>query len=185
MHSRAFPLALLMLALAAPVAVAQYDDSGQQQSGGRGRMHGPGRGTPPDPVILKGPPAPADFQKLVELPQDKLPGYQGLYDRFMTETKPQRDSLAALRTGMGGGSGDTGDRESFQQRREIFMPLSQELTRRQAAFDDALKDMLDKDQWKRYQKWRNEERKVAEQQRQDRWRQHGGSRPPAYGQPPT
>jgi hypothetical protein len=45
--------------------------------------------------------------------------------------------------------------------------------------------MLDKDQWKRYQKWRNEERKVAEQQRQDRWRQHGGSRPPADGQPPT
>jgi hypothetical protein len=185
MHSRAFPLALLLLALAAPVAVAQYDDSGQQQSGGRGRMHGPGRGTPPDPVVLKGPPAPADFQKLVELPQDKLSGYQGLYDRFMAETKPQRDSLAALRAGMGGGSGDTGDRESFQQRREVFLPLSQELTRRQAAFDDALKDMLDKNQWKRYQKWRNEERKVAEQQRQDRWRRHGGSRPPADGQPPA
>ena len=101
MHPRAFLLALLALALAAPVAVAQYsDDSGQQPGGYRGRMHGPGRGTPPDPVVLKGPPAPADFQKLVELPQDKLAGYQGLYDRFMSETKPQRDSLAALRAGM-------------------------------------------------------------------------------------
>jgi hypothetical protein len=184
MHSRAFPLALFTLALAAPVAVAQSsDDSGQQPGGYRGRMHGPGRGTPPDPVVLKGPPAPADFQKLVELPQDKVAGYQGLYDRFMAETKPQRDSLTALRTGMGG-SGDSGDRESFQQRREVFMPLSQELTRRQAAFDDALKDMLDKDQWKRYQKWRDEERKVAEQQRRDRWRRHRGA-PPADGQPPT
>ena len=183
MHSRAFPLALLTLALAAPVAAAQYsDDPGQQQGGHRGRMHGQGRGTPPDPVVLNGPPAPADFQKLVQLPPDKVPGYQGLYDRFMAETKPQRDSLAALRGGMGGG--DSGGRESFQQRRDVFMPLSDELTRRQAAFDDALKDMLEKDQWKRYQKWRDEERKVAQQQRQDRWRGRGGV-PPADGQPPT
>jgi hypothetical protein len=178
MHSRAFPLALLTLALAAPVAAAQYSDDPGQQGGHRGRMHGPGRGTPPDPVILKGPPAPADFQKLVDLPQEQAAGYQGLYDRFMAETKPQRDSLAALRSDMGGGAGDTGDRRS------VFMPLSQELTRRQAAFDDALKDMLDKDQWKRYQKWRDEQRKVAEQQRQDRWRRHGGAPSPADSQSP-
>jgi hypothetical protein len=178
MHSRAFPLALLTLALAAPVAAAQYSDDPGQQGGHRGRMHGPGRGTPPDPVILKGPPAPADFQNLVDLPQEKAAGYQSLYDRFMAETKPQRDSLAALRSDMGGGAGDTGDRES------VFMPLSQELTRRQAAFDDALKDMLDKDQWKRYQKWRDEQRKVAEQQRQDRWRRHGGAPSPADSQSP-
>jgi hypothetical protein len=189
MPSRTFSLALLALALTAPAAMAQYSaDSGQQPGGHRGRMHGPGRGTPPDPVVLKGPPAPADFQKLVQLPPDKVAGYQGLYDRFMAETKPQRDSLAALRGGMGGGDsggGDSGDRQSFQQRREVFMPLNQELTRRQAAFDDALKDMLAKDQWKRYQKWRDEERKVAEQQRRDRWRRRGGAAPPGDGQPPA
>ena len=97
----------------------------------------------------------------------------------MAETKPQRDSLAALRNGMG----DSGDRASFQERREIFQPLSQELTRQQAAFDDALKDMLDKDQWKRYQKWRDEQRKAAEQQRQNRWRHGGNGAVPGDSQP--
>jgi hypothetical protein len=183
MRSRTIPLALLTLALAAPAAVAQYsDDPGQQQDGGhRGRMHDPGRGTPPDPVVLKGPPAPDEFSRLVELPQEKVAGYRGLYDRFMAQTKPQRDSLAVLRNDMGGG--DSGDRDSFQRRRDVFMPLNDELTRRQAAFDDALHDMLDKDQWKRYQKWRDEERKAAEQRRQERWRHRGA--PPPDGQPPT
>jgi hypothetical protein len=81
--------------------------------------------------------------------------------------------------------GESGDRSSFQERREIFMPLSQELTRRQAAFDDALKDMLDKDQWKRYQKWRDDQRKEAEQQRQKRWRHRGNGAAPGDGQPPA
>src|SRR6476659_915273 len=96
MRARAFPLALLVLGLAAPAALAQYsNDPGQEGGGHRGRMYGMGRGTPPDPVIFKGPPAPADFQKLVQLPDAKLASYQSLYDHLMTDTKPQRDSLAA------------------------------------------------------------------------------------------
>jgi hypothetical protein len=183
MPARAFPLALLALVLTATAAVAQYsDDPGQQQGAHRGRMHGPGRGTPPDPVVLVGPPAPEEFQRLVGLAPEKIAGYRGLYDRLMTETRPQRDSLSALRGRMG--EGDSGDRESFRQRREIFLPLNDELTRRQAAFDDALRDMLDKDQWKRYQKWRDEERKVAEQRRQDR-RRRGGDTAPPDGEPPA
>jgi hypothetical protein len=185
MRARAFPLALFTLALAAQAAAAQYsDDPGQRQYGGHGgRMHGMGmgRGTPPDPVVLQGPPAPADFQKLVQLPDAKLPGYRNLFDHLMEQTKPQRDSLAALRNGMG----DSGDRASFQERREIFQPLSQELTRRQAAFDDALKDMLDKDQWKRYQKWRDDQRKAAAKERQERWKHRENGDATGAGQPPA
>jgi hypothetical protein len=59
----------------------------------------------------------------------------------MAQTRPQRDSLAALRNGME----ESDDPSSFRQGGEIFQPLSQELTRRPAAFDDALKDILDKD----------------------------------------
>lgn len=172
MRGRAFPLALLILALAAPAALAQYSDDPGQGHYGRhgGRMHGMGRrGSPPDPVVLQGPPAPADFQKLVQLPDAKLPGYQNLYNHLMDQTKPQRDSLAALRNNMG----DSNDRSSFQERREIFQPLSQELIQRQAAFDDALKDMLDKNEWKRYQKWRDDQRKAAEKDRQNRWQHRG------------
>jgi hypothetical protein len=172
MHSRALPLALLALALTAPVARAQSsDDSGRQQDGPvTGRMRGPGWGSPPDPVVLNGPPAPGEFARLVELPADKTDRYKGLYDRFMAETKPQRDSLASLRRDMSG--------SEVRQRRAVFMPLTQDLARRQAAFDDALKDMLDKNQWKRYQKWRDDERKAAEQERKERWRSHRGA-PPA------
>jgi hypothetical protein len=137
------------------------------------RMHGPGRGTPPDPVVLKGPPAPEEFVRLVQLPDDKAGRYKELYDRFMAETKPQRDSLATLRRDATGGL-ERSDRDSLQRLRQVFMPLRQELERRQAAFDDTLHDLLDKDQWKRYQNWREEERKVAEQQRRERWRQHRG-----------
>ena len=179
MRGRAIPLALLILGLAAPAAVAQYTDGG--------RMLGMGRATPPDPVVLQGPPAPANFQKLVQLPDAKLAGYQNLYDRFMAQTKPQRDSLVALRNGMGGAGGgaDSNDRSSFEHRREVFMPLAQELTERQAAFDDAVKDMLDKAQWKRYQKWRDDQKKEAEQQRQNRWRHRRDGVAPADGQPPA
>jgi hypothetical protein len=184
MHARALPLALLALALSAPVAVAQYsDDPGRQQDDRPGRMRGPGRDTPPDPVVLNGPPAPDDFARLAELPADKAERYKGLYDRFMADTRPQRDSLATLRRDMSGGY-DPSDREAFQRRRDVFVPLNQELERRQAAFDDALHDMLDKNEWKRYQKWREEERKVAEQQRRDRWRRHRDGAP-ADGQPPA
>jgi hypothetical protein len=139
--------------------------------------HG-GGGTPPDPVVLKGPPAPDDFRQLVNLPDDKVAGYKNLYDHLMTETKPQRDSLVALRNQA---VNDGGDRSSFEQRREEFQPLSEELTHRQQAFDDELKKMLDKDQWKRYQKWRDDQRKAAEQERQERWKHHQGA-PSSDGQ---
>jgi len=183
MHARSLPLALLAIALATSVATAQYSDDPSQQSGGHyGRMHGMGHGgTPPDPVVLNGPPAPDDFRQLVDLPEDKVAGYKNLYDHLMTETKPQRDSLAALRNQA---TSDAGDRASFEQRREAFEPLSQELTRRQQAFDDELKKMLDKDQWKRYDKWRGDQRKAAEQERQERWKHHEGASS-TDGQSPT
>jgi len=182
MHARSLPLALLAVALATSVASAQYSNDSSQQDGGHyGRMHGMRHGTPPDPVVLKGPPAPDEFRRLVDLPDDKVAGYKNLYDRLMTETKPQRDSLAILRNRA---SSDAGDRALFEQRREVFEPLSHELTRRQEAFDDELKTMLDKDQWKRYQKWRDEQRKAAEQERQQRWKNHDGASS-TDGQPPA
>jgi hypothetical protein len=182
MNARATPLLLLILALSAPAAPAQSQDGPPPNGAPPMRMHGPGSGTPPDPVVLKGPPAPGEFVRLVQLQDDKAGRYKELYDRFMAETKPQRDSLAGLRRDATGGL-ERGDRDSLQRLREVFMPLRQDLERRQAAFDDTLHDLLDKDQWKRYQNWREEERKVAEQQRRERWRQHR-SGAAADGQPP-
>jgi len=176
---RVIPLVLLFLTVAASAAVGQYTGAGGQYGGRRmGGMHGFSRGTPLDPAVLNGPPAPAELATLAKLPPDKTEHYKGLYDRFMAETKPQRDSLATLRNGSGGE--EAGDRESMQRRRDVFAPLNDELTRRQAAFDDALHEMLDKGQWKSYQKWRDRQRKDAEKARKERWQHRGSdSVPPA------
>jgi len=174
------PLALCFITFAMSSAVGQSTSDGGGQYGGQhmGRMHGFSRGTPPDPVVLNGPPAPAELAAVAKLPQDKTDQYKGLYDRFMAETKPQRDSLVALRNGSGGS--DAEDRQSMQRRRDVFVPLNDELTRRQAAFDDALHQMLDKGQWKSYQQWRDQQRKDAEKTRRERWQHRGSdSVPPA------
>jgi hypothetical protein len=120
--------------------------------GGPGRSRGEGM---PDPVVVNGPPAPAEFAQVVGLPEDKVSGYAEVYQRFMDQTKLQRDSLEVLRRGMRDAF-DAGDRDAAQHQRSQFRPLMDELSQRQSAFDDTLKGMLDKDQWKKYQGWRND-----------------------------
>jgi len=75
MNARAAPLLLLILALSAPAAPAQSQDGPPPNGAPPMRMHGPGRGTPPDPVVLKGPPAPGEFVRLVQLQDDKAGRY--------------------------------------------------------------------------------------------------------------
>jgi hypothetical protein len=129
-------------------------------SGPRHGMRGGGR-MALDPVVLNGPPAPDEFARIVELPKDKVSRYAQLYERFMTSTRPQRDSLATMRRDVRAAL-DQGDREAGQQHRGAFRPLAEELQRRQAGFDKTLESLLAKDQWKRYQHWRDEQRKQAE-----------------------
>jgi hypothetical protein len=64
---------------------------------------------------------------------------------------------------------EDGDREGARRQRDIVVALGDELNRRQKSFDDTLKSFLGKEQWKRYDKWRSEERKRAEQERRERW----------------
>ena len=183
---RAFPL-LLSLALAtgaASAAPAQEPDGGGYGGGGYGGRHmhsGPGRmrgEAMPDPVVVHGPPAPAEFAQVVGLPEGQVSGYAELYQRFMDQTRPQRDSVDAIRRGMRDAF-DAGDRDAAMRQRDQFRPLVDELTQRQSAFDDTLKGMLDKDRWKKYQHWRDDERKRLH----DEW--GGGRRRPAEGSAPS
>jgi hypothetical protein len=57
-------------------------------------------------------------------------------------------------------------------------PLAKDLEQRQATFDDTLKGMLDKQQWQRYEKWREDQRKAADKERQERWRGRQADGPP-------
>jgi hypothetical protein len=170
MRHSPFHLALAALALAT-AALAQ--DSGGPSHGPSGAMRGREGMPARDPVVLEGPPAPAELARIVDLPQDRLDRYTPLYDRFMTATKPQRDSLAALRRGMRDAFADR-DREAISRQRAIMEPIARDLREQQATFDDSLHGLLAEPQWKRYQQWREDERKRADQERRDRWQRRAG-----------
>jgi hypothetical protein len=178
---------LAALALVGPV-LAQSTYGPDRPGGTGGDMPGGRRGGPGgmmhgrsmqalDPVVADGPPAPADFAGIASPPDDQQRRYTGLYQQFMASTRPQRDSLNVTRRDMRAAFED-GDREGARRQLGIVVALGDELTRRQKAFDDTLKTFLGKDQWKRYDKWRSDERKRAEQERRERWGQGPGGPEP-------
>jgi hypothetical protein len=172
-------LALAALALTAVVAPAAAQTAGPGadgdgiRQGPPGGMHGRRGMSAVDPVVSNGPPAPAELARIVELPQDRLEGYTRLYDRFMADTRPQRDSLQTLRGGMRDAYA-SGGREAIRRQRAVMEPIASDLEHRRAAFDETLHGMLDKAQWKRYQQWRADQRKQADQERRERWQRHSG-----------
>jgi hypothetical protein len=193
------PLSLILaasVALAAPplaASAAAQDGYGPESRGGPGGagepgeaggpgmrrgMRGPGRMTSLDPVVLEGPPVPAEFARIVKLPENHVDRYAQLYERFMASTRPQRDSLIALRRDLRSAF-EQGDREAGRQQLGQLRPLTEELQRRQATFDETLQPLLEKDQWKRYQHWRDDERKRAQKERQERRLGPPGDEPPA------
>ena len=131
-----------------------------------------------DPVVADGPPAPADFAKIASPPDDQQRRYVDLYRQFMASTRSQRDSLTVGRRDMRAAFED-GDREGARRQRDAVVALGEELGRRQKTFDDTLKGFLGKDQWKRYDKWRSDERKRAEQERREQWGQGPGASEPS------
>jgi hypothetical protein len=109
---------------------------------------------------------------LVGLDGDGQTRYGIMYQNLMTSTKPQRDSIAALRAqrmaerqGGGGGRGPGG----MQGMRAI----RQYLEDRQKQFDEALKDVLDQGQFKKYQDWRGQRRKEAEDRMREMRQRNG------------
>ncbi len=153
--------------LAAPAILAAQ---GGPPPGGAGREGSGPRGPRPDPVVLEGPPAPGEFRDLLGLNEDQAGKYGTLYDRFMVETKTQRDSVRTLREAM---------RRSFQDGERPTGPpagmrdLVQGLEQRQRNFDESLKGMLTDEQFHTYQDWRSHQRRGMERGG-GRERDHGG-----------
>jgi hypothetical protein len=178
---------LAALALVGPV-LAQSTYGPDRPGGTGGNMPGGRRGGPGgmmegrrmqalDPVVADGPPAPADFAKIASPPDDQQRRYADLYPQFMASTKPQRDSLTVGRRDMRAAFED-GDREGARRQGDVVRALGEELSRRQKTFDDTLKSFLGKDQWKRYDRWRSDQRKQAEQEHRERWGQGPGGPEP-------
>ncbi len=177
---------ILLLPRALDSLSAQTTPGGMSPGGirrGGGMRHGGGegmRGAPKaaDPVILDGPPAPAQMTQLVDLNDAQLPQYDSLYQAFMNQTQSERDSARAaqrlMETAFQGG-----DREAARERGSSLRDLTNDLGKQQKAFDDRLKDLLTKDQRNAYEDWRDQQRKFAEDQQRERWQRRGGEgRPP-------
>ena len=175
MRVRSLAFCLALAAGTTSTALAQYPGgdpgAGEGAPGGmhhgRGMRHGGGgRGMQAvDPVVVEGPPAPADFARITSVPDTE--GYARLYNHFMSTTRPQRDSLAAARGAMREAF-DNQDREAGRGQMGAMKSLADDLSHQQETFDGAVKDLISKDQWKKYQDWRADRRKEAQDRRRNR-----------------
>jgi Spy/CpxP family protein refolding chaperone len=174
MRARSFVILLALAGGMTSTMLAQYPDGDGGPGGGgaggmrhgHGMMGGPGRGMmkPLDPVVAEGPPPPAQFATITSVADTQR--YATLYDHFMTNTKPQRDSLAAARIAMRSAFEDR-DREAARRQMSLLKSLGDDLAKQQETFDKAVKEMLKKEEWKKYQDWRADRRKEAEDRRQE------------------
>ena len=186
MRVRSLTIWLALAAAMTSTALAQYPDSdaGPGAGGpggmrhGRGMMGGgPGGGmTPLDPVVVEGPPAPAEFARITSVPDTQR--YARLYEHFMTSTRSQRDSLVAARAAMRGAFEDR-DRDAGRRQMSLVKSLGDDLSKQQETFDKAVKEALKKEEWKKYQDWRADRRQEAEDHRREMMgrRREGGAPP--------
>lgn len=175
-------LAIMMLLGLTVSMSAQYPDGEGGPGGGGGMRRGHGMGMhgsgmrSMDPVVVEGPPAPAEFARITS--EADTGRYAELYAHFMSSTRPQRDSLMAARGAMRDAF-ENHDRAAGGRDGAAMRSLADDLTRRQQTFDDAVKAVVTKDAWKNYQGWRAERKKEMESHRRGRMR--GG--PGAAGPP--
>jgi hypothetical protein len=140
---------------------------------GPGTYHGGERMGPPhggghrmlSRLAIEGPPSPAVMRDSINLSPDQLKQYARRYADHIAATRPTRDSLRttmqAVRSAF-----ERGDRSAAREQRDIVERQSKDLADRDKTFDKGLKDILSKDQQKRYQKWKEN----REKEERDRWR---------------
>jgi hypothetical protein len=110
--------------------------------------------------------APDALKGVLSLSDDQLARYRPLWEQqHMADTKAQRDSvqtaLAALHRGF-----DDHDRTVMRQYFPVVLSLAPALEDRDKAFaDKQLKPLLTKEQAKSFEKWRDEQKKVADDER--------------------
>jgi hypothetical protein len=154
--------------------------------GGGGRMHGGGGGrgmrgggqgmarpTSLDPAVLEGPMTPGAAAEIVELSDSQRTEYATRYEAYMAATAAERDSAQLVQRRMQ----QAFEAHDFQYGRAHGKELSRftdDLSKQENAFEDNLKNLFTKSQMKAFRKYRDEERKQAEEaRRQDMERRTG------------
>lgn len=147
-------------------------DGGFRPRGGASDRFGPSRGGGRMPSLeaIEGPPSPAIMRDSIGVNSEQLRRYSQLYANHTVATRPLRDSLRTTMQAMRAAF-ESDDRSVVRERHEAVQQQWKELSQRDKTFDKAVKDVLTKDQQKRYQKWKDEREKAA----RERW--HGERRP--------
>ncbi len=129
--------------------------------GGR-RGGGPGGRPRLDPAVLEGAPDPDFIIGRFDLTDDQAARYRQLRDSFMVATEPQRDSAKAALQAMREAFG-AGDRDAARQQGGALRHCADYLGQRQKEFEATLKGLLNSDQWKAYQEWREDQKRQAKE----------------------
>jgi hypothetical protein len=159
----------------APLAAQGPGGLGRPGGSGMGGRHGGGgwgghRGgaeAPPIPTDqeLAGPPAPATLKGVLSLSDEQVDRYRPLWDRHMNETKPQRDSAQTALTALHRAFDDH-DRTVMRQYFPVLHSLAPALEDRDKKFaDKELRPILTKDQAKGFDKWRDGQKRAADDER--------------------
>lgn len=173
MRARTFAIVIGMLLVVATVAEAQgrggFGGFGGGFGGGRGgRGGGMGGGgermQPPDPLLLRGPLPTDSLSAIVSLDDAQRQRYATLYDHFTKNTRLERDSLRTI-TDLMRDARQNGDRSVAQGYMSTMRELRDGLSQQQKPFDDAVKELLTKSQWKKYDQWHKDLRKQAAAER--------------------
>jgi hypothetical protein len=169
---RALPVMIFIAFGFATKVAAQYPSNppggygpeiqgGAGHTGGAERMgrHGAG-GDIPTLELIEGPATPAVMHDTMGLSDELLERYAGRYDDHMAATQPVRDSLRASMKEIRAAF-ESGDRSVIRERRSEVQRQWKDLSKRDKEFEGGLKDLLSKDQQKRYEKWKEAREKAA------------------------
>jgi len=164
------------LAQSGPGGYGPGGEGGSRHRGGGGDRHGLSRRDDGMPSLeaLEGPPTPAIIRDSIGVDGEQLQRYARLYANQAAATQPLRDSLRTAMQAMRSGF-ENGDRSEVRGRREAVEQQWKELSRHDKTFDKAVKDVLTKQQLKRYDKWKETRDKAARERRHRERSTRGGA----------
>lgn len=191
MSAITFTLGQLVLVVGlATSAVAQYTPGVPQPGATGGGTYGPGSGgdggrpmrrggrngapadrsSMPTPSKIEGPATPAVLHDTIGVTGEPMDRYAVIYANHMAATGPLRDSLRSSMKGMREAFA-TGGRDAARESRSDLQRQWKDLSKRDQQLEKALKDLLSKDQQKRYKNWKKAREKAEEELLNNRRRQ--------------
>lgn len=115
-----------------------------------------------DPLVLEGPMDPKQFALVTEATPAQQERYAILHENYLVATKVERENMEYYRKRMQDAMAGGGGRDEMFRSMQGLEGSGKLLEKQLKDFDDALKSVLEKDQFKKYQKARKEQRKKME-----------------------